>query len=1431
MARARQPNGRAHYRHQDRLFRSNSPKPLPEDQRWSADALLSVVGTPWDPTPNIDAEDAARLPDPEAHQADIIPKQAEDAPSITRRMYIRRTDVERFGPTPGCAGCRAALLNKTANHSAACRERIEGFLRETDEGKRRVESANYRMAEAFMRESEGISRMAAARTDADARSTEVAPPSTIRESAVGSAPGADEARPPPPPEQEQQASTGQGGGDAETRQSARGAKRVADRDADLGDEPEHVSQRLPDEEAPRGQKREAGGELAPEDQREHVSRRVDDGDEEPMVGAVAMGKKKVRWDSDAEEFRQYAQKSREANNMAVIRQKFGCKHDVSEIYSPPRVVAMARKLGMKGGMSLDLTVPGENGYVWDFSKKSCRDEAMALVTRDKPLFLMMSPECTPYSIIQGINMRTEKGRAKVEAARRKGDIHLRFCVRLAELQMSSGRYFIYEHPQSAASWATPAIQELMAMPGVYRTELDQCEFGLMSTDELGSAPARKPTSLLTNSVEVHRTMGRKCRGGHRHVHLMKGRAKAAAQYPPEFCRALCRGMRRQARVDVGNMMSALIVQDFTDEIGQISHVPEKWQKFWDDISGKELDGKLVREAREEELTVVDQMNVWELRPVSECIRVTGKRPTKVRWADVNKGDADQPNVRSRIVAKDFRLDARPELFAATPPLEFLRYLVARCAASQRTRRPTKLMVQDVKKAYFYAPATRDVYVDLPPERARPGWCAKLNKSLYGTRDAALNWAQAYSGVLEGLGFKKGASSPCAFFHAGWGIRTVVHGDDFLSEGPSENLKKMDREMRKTFSLKTEVLGPDPGDVRAIKVLNRQISWKEGELHWEADPRHIEILAQQLNLTQAKPVKTPGDRAGGSGACGHRDLDEDGFFDGEAADHVDEIIAQQNFEAPEGEQGSNIAEPAPVNAKRWADADSADEDDGEWRKVSTSIGSQRKAELGADGWTQGADGLWTKAFERANRIPKCAMGGMVRLLARDRESGSIIYDSDRTARAQAPSTVFKKPRSIDMIAEVNLAEGSDDGPVAWQDVELDAAGASEYRAASARLNYLALDRPDILFASKECSRRMAAPRNGDWSAIKRIVRYLVGKPRLVWRYPWGESLGFISAFSDSNWAGCQETRKSSSGACFMVGSYPVKARSRTQSTIALSSAEAEFYALVSAASEALGLAAMTSDFGEPLDPYLYADASAAIGIANREGLGKVRHLDTQSLLLQQSLRQKRVKGLNKVAGTENPSDMATKHVEYSALEHQLHLMNCKFLQGRPELAPQVVNYACEDDVNAMSDWGGETVTCGSNLVGEKGALSLARTCPPSSPTIGRFENEVSPQTAPNCRSLAGRHPLRSELRDMHRTSTSDLCTRTSRQSMGAHSEMSMSAKCCWPRSPGADAGRISENSSSERSEPRGGAHLCTSYLHARAISCQHVPFCICECFSP
>ena len=150
---------------------------------------------------------------------------------------------------------------------------------------------------------------------------------------------------------------------------------------------------------------------------------------------------------------------------------------------------------------------------------------------------------------------------------------------------------------------------------------------------------------------------------------------------------------------------------------------------------------------------------------------------------MKKGDELHPKYRSRIVAKEIKTDNRPELFAATPPLQFIKYLISRCASRQRRARPSQLMIQDISKAYFFVPATRDIFIELPPEEAEPGMVGKLEKSLYGTRDAALNWAEAYTKVLIAMGYEKGTSSPCSFHHAEWDVSTVVHGDDFLSEGP------------------------------------------------------------------------------------------------------------------------------------------------------------------------------------------------------------------------------------------------------------------------------------------------------------------------------------------------------------------------------------------------------------------------------------------------------------------------------------------------------------------------------------------------------------------------------------------------------------------------------------------------------------------------
>ena len=86
----------------------------------------------------------------------------------------------------------------------------------------------------------------------------------------------------------------------------------------------------------------------------------------------------------------------------------------------------------------------------------------------------------------------------------------------------------------------------------------------------------------------------------------------------------------------------------------------------------------------------------------------------------------------------------------------------------------------------------------------------------------------------------------------------------------------------------------------------------------------------------------------------------------------------------------------------------------------------------------------------------------------------------------------------------------------------------FRGLAARLNHLAQDRPDIQYAAKEISRRMARPGRSDWALLKRAGRYLVGAPRAVQLFAWQTPLALLEAYVDSDWAGCTSTCRSTSG---------------------------------------------------------------------------------------------------------------------------------------------------------------------------------------------------------------------------------------------------------------------------------------------------------------
>ena len=115
-------------------------------------------------------------------------------------------------------------------------------------------------------------------------------------------------------------------------------------------------------------------------------------------------------------------------------------------------------------------------------------------------------------------------------------------------------------------------------------------------------------------------------------------------------------------------------------------------------------------------------------------------------------------------------------------------------------------------------------MQIPPEDREPGdedKCALLHKSLYGTRDAAVNWSTAYQKVLAKLGFRKGASSPCTFWHAARGIAMAVHGDDFVCEGTEEHLKWLSGELKRNFEVKVEVMGSAGHLLKALTLPNQK----------------------------------------------------------------------------------------------------------------------------------------------------------------------------------------------------------------------------------------------------------------------------------------------------------------------------------------------------------------------------------------------------------------------------------------------------------------------------------------------------------------------------------------------------------------------------------------------------------------------------------
>ena len=587
--------------------------------------------------------------------------------------------------------------------------------------------------------------------------------------------------------------------------------------------------------------------------------------------------------------------------------------------------------------------------------------------------------------------------------------------------------------------------------------------------------------------------------------------------------------------------------------------------------------------------------------LGECVKVTGKPPIGTRWIDTNKGDHNKPNYRSRLVAKEYKINNQPELYAATPPTECMRLLISR-AAEKKTN---KMIYIDISRAYFYAKSVRPTYVKLPAEDPRssdPTCCGRLLMSMYGTRDAALNWHEEYAETLRQADYVRGIANPCLFYNHTTDVSVMVHGDDFLATGDGKAVESLKKVLSDAYKVKVETLGGDAGDLSEIRVLNRVLRRTDAGYRLEADPRHAEAVIRDLGLIGAKGSKLPGSK-------------EEKRRHSEVGSHEDVDVSVLSAE--------HTAETNPVGGSSMpGTAPSSDKPDPSRRRSKTNEPHSI-----------------SRASTCVNHIMGKGRGG------------------DLELSAIGPS------------ATPNVAPKAD--PNDDDETLLIGEEARLFRGVAARLNYVGPDRPDMRFAVKEAARLMCAPRKCDWRILRKIGRYLINRPRLALIFNWQRRPCQLDGYSDSDWAGCAHSRKSTSGGVVMLGAHPIKSWSRQQRTIALSSAEAETYGMVACSAELLGIQACAKDLGIPFGVSVYADASAALGIIKRRGVGKLRHIRTQSLWLQEAHATKRIH-FEKIDGSRNPSDLLTKHLAEILMDRHMRVIGALPEDGRASTAPTLAS---------------------------------------------------------------------------------------------------------------------------------------------------------------
>ncbi|KAG8486717.1 hypothetical protein CXB51_020156 [Gossypium anomalum] len=213
----------------------------------------------------------------------------------------------------------------------------------------------------------------------------------------------------------------------------------------------------------------------------------------------------------------------------------------------------------------------------------------------------------------------------------------------------------------------------------------------------------------------------------------------------------------------------------------------------------------------------------------------------------------------------------------------------------------------------------------------------------------------------------------------------------------------------------------------------------------------------------------------------------------------------------------------------------------------------------------------------------------------------------------------------------------------------------YSSAVGSLMYaMVCSRPDLSYAVSAVSRYMANPGKEHWKAVQWILRYLRGTTDVCLQF--GRTEDGVIGYVDADFAGDLDRRRSLTGYVFTIGGCAISWKATLQTTVALSTTEAEYMAITEACKEAIWLKGLFSELNEDLQiSTVFCDSQSAIFLTKDQMFHeRTKHIDVRYHFVRDIIARGDIV-VSKISTHENPADMMTKSLPITKFEHCLDLV--------------------------------------------------------------------------------------------------------------------------------------------------------------------------------